>query len=236
MNAAFGKSNQQYTLKSAFLVYHHLEGMVDVRMHEVDTSGDEPVLGPGQFVTESYLRAIADLFIKREARYLPAHVLAVDHTSTIWFEPAMKRRLFFNNTENKKVKAFSGRLVPMPALVFRADYRHSNQLSVFALTQNERPDADTTLAIAPLWNLDGHGLLCTGSTPLPKASAIEDTSAWSTAFFASAFTHPDYGAGRLHTPSMTYERLLGAAIEKGAFDSAWLVQSNFTLQHLIAGS
>jgi PRTRC genetic system protein B len=99
--------------------------------------------------------------------------------------------MFFR--EGSELAGVSGELFPHPALLFVV---RNGTLFVRALPTSERPQADTKLAAAPYWNIDGDGAVCAGTMRTPKSLTVTSIAAWQQAFFQSEFTHPG-GAGRL---------------------------------------
>ena len=63
-------------------------------------------------------------------------------------------------------------------------------LHVFALASDDRPTPDSAVLHSPHWNIWMSGMLCNGTTALPKAL---DAKQWEEMFYASHFTHPNDG-------------------------------------------
>lgn len=228
----------EFTLKHALLVYQsQTEARVIVRRHEVGIGepGGELQLGSARFVTRDFIAALIDSLNLAKLQILPAHILAASTNAMAWHEPAQTRHMFFDDASDKASEAFSGCAIAQPALVFVAHVNNGyGSLKVFALPSDERPTGETILCHAPYWNIYADGRMCTGSTPLPDTIDADDTNAWSSAFFVSAFTHIS-STGRW-TGGITYAELLQHVIAKGAFEPTWLVSAKVNLRSAIAGS
>ena len=110
--------------------------------------------------------------------------------------------VFYQNSEGEAV-GLNGRIFPQPPLVWRVA---DGQLRIRALTQNERPDARTKLAVAPYWNLSDSGTVCTGSMRRPESASVAAIVDWGRGFYESAFTHANVGRLTRH---------------KGGFEELW---------------
>jgi PRTRC genetic system protein B len=71
-------------------------------------------------------------------------------------------------------------------------------LSVRALRENRRPDHDTTLAVAPYWNVSEKGLVCLGDARTPTTTSVDSLDGWEKGFFDSTFTHSNIGRSTRH--------------------------------------
>jgi PRTRC genetic system protein B len=241
MTSGFAKSFDPgpLDLERAFLFYRQRTTQrVVVREHEVCSGmneGEDQRLGPGRFVTREFLQAIESSIDRSSLEYMPAHVLAKSQSALAWWEPAQTRTMFFQAQTDTALTRFSGQPLPHPPLVFIASTRGGHGgLAVYALLENERPCADTALMRAPYWNIYDGDRMCVGSTPLPTEIATSDTAAWSSAFFASAFTHLS-STGRW-TGGCTYAEFLASVDAAGVFDSSWLVSARTSLASAIAGT
>jgi PRTRC genetic system protein B len=66
-------------------------------------------------------------------------------------------------------------------------------LKIRALCDNKRPDAKTTLAVAPFWNLSDDGRVCLGTMRCAESASTGAIEAWESGFYESAFTHANVG-------------------------------------------
>lgn len=177
-------------LEQAILLYKGASGEQStfVSLHDVQMTDGVPNLSAGRLLSSEALSVLVEGLWRHRITYLPEHVLACGPTTLVWWEPAMRRAMFFE-AQDAAVNAISGRVFPQPALVFVAQrIGASTRLQVFALEDDARPLTETLLCLAPYWNAS-QGLVCMGSTQQPDRLEPGNTRAWSAAFFASAFTH-----------------------------------------------
>ena len=190
VNVQLGHRNT-VKLSRAILIYESKGGEYGSRqdtfasVHGVRHEGAVPVLEPGSAMTLEALRELSRSLSRTKAlELLPEHVLAVGPETLVWFEPAWPRVMFYE-CNDPCLQSLSGRTFPQPALLFIATAR---QLTVLALADDTRPTPDTPLYVAPYWNTTPTAV-CLGTTALPESLSVKDTWAYSSAFFASAFTH-----------------------------------------------
>jgi PRTRC genetic system protein B len=177
-------------LEQAILLYKGASGEQStfVSLHDVQMTDGVPNLSAGRLLSSEALSILVEGLWRHRVTYLPEHVLASGPTTLVWWEPGMRRAMFFE-AQDAAVNAISGRVFPQPALVFVAQRSGmSTRLQVFALERDARPLADTPLCLSPYWNAS-QGVVCMGSTQQPDRLEPENTREWSSVFFASAFTH-----------------------------------------------
>jgi PRTRC genetic system protein B len=177
-------------LEQAILLYKGSSGEQStfVSLHDVQMTDGVPNFSAGQLLSSEALSVLVEGLWRHRVTYLPEHVLACGPTTLVWWEPGMRRAMFFE-AQDAAVNAVSGRVFPQPPLMFVAQRSGiSTRLQVFALEHDVRPLADTLLCLAPYWNAS-QGLVCMGSTQQPDRLEPANTREWSAAFFASAFTH-----------------------------------------------
>lgn len=189
-----GKSD--LVLSQAILIYaehdqrqYGRETASFVTIHDVRNTGSKkrPVqqIMPGRPITEEgLLKLLSELGDKHSmnSEILPANVLSISANHMVWWVPATKRRVFFNNKELGK----RGAVVPHPPLLFVVT---KDSWSVFALDKDERPTAESKLSHSPYFNVYDGGGVCTGSAAIPKTMATGTIPEWESAFFDSEFTH-----------------------------------------------
>jgi PRTRC genetic system protein B len=174
----YGKSNYNgYPHRHPFLTVHEV-------IHEEDGAR----LSEGQLLTPQMLREVmAGLGRSLPVEILPERVLVRSEDTVVWWRTAQQSRMFFGlQSENAQLAKMNGNTYPHPPLVFKASGKH---LWVRALAENERPQAETNLCLAPYWNCYDNGVVCTGSMKVPKDETIAVIDQWEHAFFASEFTH-----------------------------------------------
>jgi PRTRC genetic system protein B len=123
------------------------------------------------------------------AEVLSQNILAKSDRMIAWWTPRRRRRMFFENTEGKMQK-LNGKLFPQPPLVWKVIH---GGLSIRALAENKRPNAETKLAVAPFWNLSDDGSVCLGSMRCPESTSVGSIEGWEKGFYESAFTHANVG-------------------------------------------
>ena len=149
-----------------------------------------PTLDPAQPLTLGFLESLVrSLAGSSTAEVLPENVLAKGDRMIAWWTPTCRRQMFYENSE-RRGRELNGRTFPQPALVWRVDNR---DLKIRALTENKRPAATTTLAVAPFWNLSDDGRVCTGTMRRPDSARAASIPEWERGFYESAFTHANVG-------------------------------------------
>ena len=103
--------------------------------------------------------------------------------------------MFFENAEGK-AQQLNGRLFAQPPLVWRVA---QGELKIRAICENKRPQATTTLAVAPFWNVSDDGRVCLGSMRCPESTSGASIAAWEQGFYESAFTHANVGRLTRHS-------------------------------------
>jgi PRTRC genetic system protein B len=202
IDTAIGE-NYQFALHEALLIYRGRSTSFITR-HEVTRQSDAPpVLGPAQTLTASFLDALVrSVRGNLKAEILPENVLAKTDRMIAWWTPQQRRVMFYTNSEGK-AKDFNGKVFPQPPLVWCA---LDGSLNIRALIENNRPVADTKLAVAPFWNLSSDGTLCAGSMRRPEVPSVAAITLWEQGFYESNFTHSNVGRLTRH---------------EGGFDGLW---------------
>ncbi len=184
-----------------------------------DVAASPARLEPGRLLTlENVHELHRELYGDAQLELLPENVLACSLHKLIWFEKAKRRVMFFNSSDSY-LQELSGQSFPQPALLFCATLR---SLKVFALVADERPSKDSRLFAAPYYNTT-RANVCLGSTAFPKQLKASETTAYSDAFFASAFTH-----------GTTEQLLRGWGSSYGEFWSFVKKQKRFPTKHLVS--
>ncbi len=193
----------RFELRDALLIYRENRRSF-ITWHTVTAQKQAPpVLGPAQPLTTAFIEDLAEsLSGGAVIELLPENVLAKTDRMIAWWTPRRVRRMFFENSEGK-AQILSGENFPQPPLVWRAA---QGELKIRALWENRRPKADTTLAVAPFWNLSDDGSVCLGSMRCPESVSVRSIDAWERGFYESAFTHANVGRLTRH---------------KGGHDALW---------------
>lgn len=223
--------NHRFELHDALLVYGDRQRSFITR-HQVTLRKDAaPALGPAQLLTIGFLESLVrSLGGGTKAEVLPENVLAKSDRMIAWWTPSCRRQMFYENAEGKAAK-LNGRMFPQPALVWRVS---NLALKIRALAINRRPTAETTLAVAPYWNLSDDGRVCTGSMRCPDSASVSSIPAWERAFYESAFTHANLG--RLTRHSGGFEGLwTDLADKRTAFPVKTLIHLPQRLDQFVRG-
>lgn len=178
--------SETLTLKGAMLLYSGRRSFVT--WHQVlEAPGGAPILGEAQSLTMEFVRALSQsLGTHAPAEILPDNVLVRTAETIVWWTPATHRTMFFRTTD-EVAQPLSGKRFPHPPLVWRVS---GHELWVRAIKEDVRPSAETSLFVAPYWNVNGQdGLTCQGSMHSPEESGVGSIGQWERAFFQSEFTH-----------------------------------------------
>ncbi len=223
--------NHRFELREALLVYGDRQRSFVTR-HQVTLHNDAPpTLEPAQPLTLGFVESLArSLSGESSAEILPENVLAKGDRMIAWWTPACRRQMFYENSENKAAK-LNGRTFPQPPLVWHVD---NGDLRIRALVENKRPDAATTLAVAPFWNLSDDGGVCTGTMRRPDSATVASIPEWERGFYESAFTHANVGRLTRHTGG--FEALWSElADRRRPFPAGTLIKLPQTLAQFVRG-
>lgn len=158
-------------------------------VHDIQNVGSKtkpnPQIMPGTPVTNEALIDLMTALSQKLAlstELLPENVLSFSPSHLVWWTPAQKRRVFFNNKELGKKSS----ITPHPPLLFMI---HNRTWFVFSLKENKRPDKNTMLFHAPYFNVYDDASICIGSAAIPNRLTTTSIPEWERAFFESEFTH-----------------------------------------------
>lgn len=221
----------RFELRDALLIYRESRRSF-ITWHAVTTQKQgPPLLGPAQQLTTAFVEDLAEsLSGGATAEVLPESVLAKTDRMIVWWTPRRVHRMFFENAEGK-AQQLNGKLLPQPPLVWRVAH---GDLKIRALYENKRPRAQTTLAVAPFWNLSDDGGVCLGSMRCPESASAGSIEAWERGFYESAFTHANVGRLTRHEGG---HDALWAELEgkRTAFPADALIRLPQTLAQFIQG-
>lgn len=216
--------------------------------HPVRPDGEKFQLSAGQPLTGKNLAALAKVVakgLKHQAEILPGNVLVANEKLIVWWTPAALHEMSFDISTHG---SFAGRTrlqgvggkVPCPALVFmlnrdKTQGRGFTSIRVFALAENARPDATTSLFRAPLLNVNETGDVCWGNAVRPTTCLVTDIPAWQALFFSSVFTH--FNGSQPIQCEDTYA-FIADLLEQQAteFPQTALMPNRFTLQSVVNSS
>lgn len=223
--------NHRFELHEALLVYRDRQSSFITR-HDVQTQkSGPPTLGPAQPLTLAFVESLMrSLGGGVQAEVLPENVLAKGDRLIVWWTPEQRRQMFFENAEGKMAD-LNGHIFSQPPLVWKVS---NGELSIRALTSNKRPEATTTLSVAPFWNLSDDGRVCTGTMRRPESATATSIPDWERGFYESAFTHAN--VGRLTRYKGGFEGLWTSLKGKRRrFPSETLIQLPQTLEQFVRG-
>lgn len=219
VEVAIGETHR-FMLREALLIYREDQRSFVTR-HEVTVQQEgPPILGPAQLLTANFVESLTEsLGGSAAAEVLPTNIVAKSDRMIAWWTPRRRRRMFYENSEGK-ARSLNGRFFSQPALAWRVT---RGDLKIRALRENKRPSGETTLAVAPFWNLSDDGRVCLGSMRCPESSSVASIGRWEQSFYESAFTHANVGRLTRHP---------------GGFEALWNVlagkRCNFPVDSLIA--
>lgn len=124
-----------------------------------------------------------------EVVWQESNVLARGAGRTVWWTPAMQRAMFFKASSWSKTTFEGHALCPVPPMIWVATER---DLFMYAVNEDTRPERNTKLYQAPLFNVWSSGKVCQGSTVLPPDELRGIPMEWEKSFFSSNFTHPNF--------------------------------------------
>ncbi len=208
-------TNRSYDLTAALLVY----GSEIATLHQPVLDNGRLTLGEGTPLTEDALRDLIRTVQPNPAlEIFPESLLYRDAATTVWFTRAMTRRMWFN-----KLPALNRQILHQPPCVWAVK---SERLFVRALSSRRRPTLNASLLVAPFWNVDGRGLVCTGSMARPATTTTATLGDWVDGLFNSSFTHANPGFRWKN--GITFERMWKLAQHR-PFPTHWLAPANQTL-------
>jgi PRTRC genetic system protein B len=229
INVAIG-GGQKMTLTGAILVYQggH-EAFAAWHPAKVAEHGGAPYLGEAEPLTTEFLRALSEgLGAYVAPEILPASVLVRTSELLVWWTRAQRRVLFFS--DQSEAGELNAKQYPLPAMVFKVS---GGNLSVRALSKDERPTAETKLMTAPFWNCSESGEVCLGTMRVPESSSVDAIDGWERGFFQSEFTHA-YGAARLtNFPGGFLPLWCSLAGSKQTFPVRYLTDARETLRQFV---
>jgi PRTRC genetic system protein B len=175
---------------------------------EIKLVGDRYTLMAPVPLSEEQMREIAKSYVKTRAAsvgfggLIAAHLLyglsRPGKTLVIWYRPAMVRSLNFSAALGIK----GGTEVRTPALLFLAD---GNSLYIYALMDDNRPEAATKLYNAPFFNIYSDGRVCLGTARVGQRSTTYEGEA---ARFERAFFMAEQNGGNSENNCKTPLRVL----------------------------
>lgn len=229
--------NRHFELREALLIYHSSgnrswgHGETFVTHHPImQNTNKRPELGPANPLTLDFLRSLTQsLGGHVPVEFLPENVITRTDRAVAWWTPAQKRPMFFADTQGD-LHGISGRVFPQPALVWLAQ---DGSLILRALKESSRPRPETTLSVAPYWNVYESGQVCVGSMRAPTVSSTAAIAQWEQSFYESEFTHGNVGRVTRHPGG--FEGLWKQLAGKGKFPMKSLIDLPETVVDFLQG-
>jgi PRTRC genetic system protein B len=183
------RTPDSFELDSGIMLYRSSnQGSVYATYHPARNIDGRPTLLAGVPATAEQLAEIAKAADQQAAfrGFVPSNVLYIAPRMLAWWTPACGRHIWFTGENN--IGNQSG-LVNHPPLLFIA---RNDDLFVFALRENQRPDTAATLYHAPYFNVWESGHMCSGNVDVPTNPGPQTLAAYEDAFFLSKFTHANH--------------------------------------------
>jgi PRTRC genetic system protein B len=221
----------RFELREALLIYREGRRSFITRHDVLAQKQGPPVLGVAQPLTTAFVENLAEsLGGSAAAEVLSENILAKSDRMIAWWTPRRRRQMFHENSEGK-MRTLNGMLFRQPPLVWKVIH---GGLSIRALAENKRPNAETKLAVAPFWNLSDDGSVCLGSMRCPESTSVGSIEGWEKGFYESSFTHAN--VGRLTRHSGGHDALWNEMSGKRCpFPSEALIPLPQTLAQFIQG-
>lgn len=179
-------------MSGAILLYGNQQALATV--HQVDMIQGRPEIMPGRLLRDDDLVRIATSVGSAGAsvatQWIDSTMLGKGPDRMIWWSPPGKRAMFFKTSSHNKGSFDGNANCPVPGLVWMA--MSGNALYVYAVKGDQRPDQQTVLYQAPLFNVWSRGKICLGSAHLPSEGEKGSQPAWEKVLFGSNFTHPNF--------------------------------------------
>jgi PRTRC genetic system protein B len=223
--------NHRFQLHEALLVYRDRQSSFITKHDVLLQKSGPPMLGPAQPLTLAFVESLVrSLGGGITAEVLPENILAKGDRLIAWWTPEQRRQMFYANADGKMAE-LNGGIFPQPSLVWKVA---NGELDIRALSTNKRPQASTTLAVAPFWNLSDDGRVCAGTMRRPESATAAVIPAWERGFYESAFTHANVGRITRHEGGFEglWESLKGT---RRRFPTETLIQLPQTLDQFVRG-
>jgi PRTRC genetic system protein B len=195
--------NEQYLPVKALLIYKSMEQEKEnyrsdppeiyVESYDIGKQGNPINAHPLSIKEMTALSELLQSTQELQNNYLqckgviPPNLLYVNSQNNgyaIWYTPPQEVDLFFTDS----LDIPSGK-TKIPALLWKAT---KERLQIFALKGKAKPNTDTPLYYAPLFNLSQDGSVCMGTVNvnIDRQTSLENfMTQWENYFFNSYFTH-----------------------------------------------
>lgn len=184
-----------YYPKSALVFYETTGTETDMYVEHFDMdSNGTPVNAHPLTVKEANILAKAlqtdeerNKAFLRPKGILPTNILHInpsEKNTVLWYTKSQQRQLYFVNS-----LGIPNGTAQVPPMLW---FANKNNLAVFALSTDRRPNEKTPLHHAPFFNIYEDGKVCMGTVNIDiknSASVEEFVQAWESYFFNSYFSH-----------------------------------------------
>lgn len=182
-----------------------------LELHDYFNAGGKVVMGSGKPLTKSSLKKMLaqvtshDKSIQATVKnMLPTNVLYIDQRIgkhvLIWYQPPSQQLI---NFKSAGIKSGTSKV---PAMLYAV---HDDELTVFALQSNRRPNWKTKLFHSPFFNVYADGKVCMGNVKKPEGivDIVNAMAAWEKSFWGSEFTHTVWGDAYKNLESFWKKRM-----------------------------
>jgi PRTRC genetic system protein B len=203
MNNVSHQFNEQYVPVKALLIYHSVVAETDsYEQKESDIYVESYDIGKQGYPINAHPLSVKEMIALSELMQstqelqnnflqckgvIPQaliHINSQTNGYAVWYTPPKETDLFFNDS----LGIPSGK-TKIPALLWKAT---KERLQVFALKGRSKPNANTALYHAPIFNVSSDGSVCMGTVNIniDRQTHLEQLMAqWESYFFNSYFTH-----------------------------------------------
>ena len=180
--------------RAALIAYSHKDGgncdydnSYFLEIREIDDSGK---MGEGRPVTVEFMNELVCGYSERNTvtpyGRMPSNLLWCDprvgQEKYVWYNPPGKRMMFFKESLGIENAEYN-----LPGIIYEA---RDSQLDVYAY-KDDRPDRETDLYAAPLFNVTGSSV-CLGSARIEKPRDMTYSNLleyWERKFWLTEFSH-----------------------------------------------
>lgn len=192
MNELTQALTSQYNPVLGIVVYKDKENDYYLESHDITSTGG---FGPGKPLLQETMQGIVDTFFDDRQNMSTIKGVMPDNLLSYQFKPGGNYKIvWWRPSEIRVIHHASQLKLPtakcwVPSMVYVADH---NDLRVFALKNDKRPEENTILCLAPFFNVDDDGDVCLGNAKVqkPKEKTFSNLiKYWEALFWQSEFSH-----------------------------------------------
>jgi PRTRC genetic system protein B len=192
MNTMILASGSRMHLSGAILLYSDGGAIGHASLHKVadgvvDSAAKPLSLKALRDLSHNLARGITQTPVKAAcAAIWPSTILYLDkqEEKALWYLPQANTLQVFEDDELGRRKEN----LNMPTLVF---YQSGTSLSVCAIQGTQRPEGDTPVYHAPLFNVYENGVICLGQVKLKRPCTADDVFSNQAEYLIGINTHPN---------------------------------------------